>query len=167
MPSVYIKTYGCQMNERDSEAVAAQLIAKGYALASSEAGADVVLLNTCSVRDHAEDTRERYVLWLDTAAASWVRPDDFEKACSFAASLAEDLLRSGTLLAASVGDAPARPFRRVADLAIFLDDLARAVPLPSPPPAPHFDGSPTLLRFGPGPASSLLLYADNEPIGSA
>jgi tRNA-2-methylthio-N6-dimethylallyladenosine synthase len=54
MPSVYIKTYGCQMNERDSEAVAAQLVAKGYCLASSEAVADVVLLNTCSVRDAAE-----------------------------------------------------------------------------------------------------------------
>ena len=54
MPRVYIKTYGCQMNERDSEAVAAQLLAKGYALASSEATADVILLNTCSVRDAAE-----------------------------------------------------------------------------------------------------------------
>ena len=54
MPSVYIKTYGCQMNERDSDAVAAQLVAKGYTLAPSEAGADVVLLNTCSVRDMAE-----------------------------------------------------------------------------------------------------------------
>jgi tRNA-2-methylthio-N6-dimethylallyladenosine synthase len=54
MPSVYIKTYGCQMNERDSEAVAAQLVAKGYSLAPSEAVADVVLLNTCSVRDMAE-----------------------------------------------------------------------------------------------------------------
>ena len=54
MPSVYIKTYGCQMNERDSEAVAAQLVAKGYTLARSEAAADVVLLNTCSVRDFAE-----------------------------------------------------------------------------------------------------------------
>jgi tRNA-2-methylthio-N6-dimethylallyladenosine synthase len=54
MPSVYIKTYGCQMNERDSEAVAAQLVAKGYSLAPSEATADVVLLNTCSVRDAAE-----------------------------------------------------------------------------------------------------------------
>ena len=54
MPSVYIKTYGCQMNERDSEAVAAQLVAKGYALASSEHVADVILLNTCSVRDLAE-----------------------------------------------------------------------------------------------------------------
>ena len=54
MPSVFIKTYGCQMNERDSEAVAAQLVAKGYSLAQSEATADVVLLNTCSVRDFAE-----------------------------------------------------------------------------------------------------------------
>ena len=54
MPSVFIKTYGCQMNERDSEAVAAQLVAKGYTLADSEAGADIILLNTCSVRDFAE-----------------------------------------------------------------------------------------------------------------
>jgi len=42
------------MNERDSEAVAAQLVAKGYTLALTEAMADVVLLNTCSVRDFAE-----------------------------------------------------------------------------------------------------------------
>ena len=54
MPSVFIKTYGCQMNERDSEAVAAQLVAKGYTLARGEAEADVILLNTCSVRDYAE-----------------------------------------------------------------------------------------------------------------
>ena len=42
------------MNERDSDAVAAQLVAKGYSLAATEAGADVILLNTCSVRDMAE-----------------------------------------------------------------------------------------------------------------
>jgi tRNA-2-methylthio-N6-dimethylallyladenosine synthase len=54
MPSVFIKTYGCQMNERDSEAVAAQFVAKGYSLAPTEQTADVVLLNTCSVRDQAE-----------------------------------------------------------------------------------------------------------------
>jgi tRNA-2-methylthio-N6-dimethylallyladenosine synthase len=54
MPSVFIKTYGCQMNERDSEAVAAQLVARGYTLAPSENTADIVLLNTCSVRDSAE-----------------------------------------------------------------------------------------------------------------
>ena len=54
MPAVFIKTYGCQMNERDSEAVAAQLAARGWSLAKSEAAADVILLNTCSVRDFAE-----------------------------------------------------------------------------------------------------------------
>ena len=42
------------MNERDSEAVAAQLVSKGYSLAQTEAVADVILLNTCSVRDMAE-----------------------------------------------------------------------------------------------------------------
>lgn len=42
------------MNERDSEAVAAQLVARGYSLAESEDAADIILLNTCSVRDLAE-----------------------------------------------------------------------------------------------------------------
>jgi tRNA-2-methylthio-N6-dimethylallyladenosine synthase len=54
MPRVYIKTYGCQMNERDSEQVARMLVARGYQLTESEHDADVVLLNTCSVRDMAE-----------------------------------------------------------------------------------------------------------------
>ena len=54
MPKVFIKTYGCQMNERDSEQVARMLIARGYEMTTAEAEADVVLLNTCSVRDMAE-----------------------------------------------------------------------------------------------------------------
>jgi tRNA-2-methylthio-N6-dimethylallyladenosine synthase len=54
MPSVFIKTYGCQMNVRDSEQVARDLADRGYDLAESEDHADVVLLNTCSVRDMAE-----------------------------------------------------------------------------------------------------------------
>lgn len=54
MPKFFIKTYGCQMNERDSEQVAHSLIARGYERAAREAEADVVLLNTCSVRDMAD-----------------------------------------------------------------------------------------------------------------
>lgn len=54
MPSVYIKTYGCQMNERDSDQVAQMLAARGYRLTRDETDADVILLNTCSVRDMAE-----------------------------------------------------------------------------------------------------------------
>ena len=54
MNRVHIKTYGCQMNERDSEAVAAMLRARGYRIVASEDDCDVLLLNTCSVRDAAE-----------------------------------------------------------------------------------------------------------------
>ena len=54
MPKFFIKTYGCQMNERDSEQVAHSLIARGYERVTHEAKADVVLLNTCSVRDMAD-----------------------------------------------------------------------------------------------------------------
>ncbi|MFL6542918.1 MAG: tRNA (N6-isopentenyl adenosine(37)-C2)-methylthiotransferase MiaB [Chthoniobacterales bacterium] len=54
MPKFFIKTYGCQMNERDSEQVAYSLIERGYQAAADEHEADVVLLNTCSVRDMAD-----------------------------------------------------------------------------------------------------------------
>ncbi len=54
MNRVHIKTYGCQMNERDSEAVAAMLRARGYRIVADEADCDILLLNTCSVRDAAE-----------------------------------------------------------------------------------------------------------------
>jgi tRNA-2-methylthio-N6-dimethylallyladenosine synthase len=54
MPKFFIKTYGCQMNERDSEEVAHSLLSRGYERALHESDADVILLNTCSVRDMAD-----------------------------------------------------------------------------------------------------------------
>ena len=54
MPKFFIKTYGCQMNERDSEQVAHSLVSRGYIQVGHEKDADVVLLNTCSVRDMAD-----------------------------------------------------------------------------------------------------------------
>ena len=54
MNRVHIKTYGCQMNERDSEAVASMLRSRGYRIVASEEECDILLLNTCSVRDAAE-----------------------------------------------------------------------------------------------------------------
>src|SRR3954469_7895536 len=50
---VHIKTYGCQMNERDSEAVAAMLRARGYRMVADENDCDILLVNSCSVRDGA------------------------------------------------------------------------------------------------------------------
>ena len=50
----YIETLGCQMNIYDSEIISAMLLADGYILADGPADADLILLNTCSVRDRAE-----------------------------------------------------------------------------------------------------------------
>ena len=51
---IHIKTYGCQMNERDSEALAGMLTEAGHVMVDSEEAADVLLFNTCSVREQAE-----------------------------------------------------------------------------------------------------------------
>jgi tRNA-2-methylthio-N6-dimethylallyladenosine synthase len=51
---IYIKTYGCQMNERDSEACAGMLAERGHSIVNSEEEADVLIFNTCSVRELAE-----------------------------------------------------------------------------------------------------------------
>lgn len=53
-PSVYIETYGCQMNVSDSELMLGKLMDSGYRPVESPEGADVILVNTCAVRDHAE-----------------------------------------------------------------------------------------------------------------
>ncbi len=52
--TVYIETYGCQMNVSDSELMLGRLAEYGYVAAKSPEGADVILVNTCAIRDHAE-----------------------------------------------------------------------------------------------------------------
>ena len=53
-PKVYIETYGCQMNVNDSEVILSVLQDEGYALTEDIEAADVILANTCSIRDNAE-----------------------------------------------------------------------------------------------------------------
>jgi tRNA-2-methylthio-N6-dimethylallyladenosine synthase len=54
MPSVYFQTFGCQMNVADSDALMAALAAAGYSPAQAPDEADLIVVNTCSVREHAE-----------------------------------------------------------------------------------------------------------------
>jgi len=54
MKKVYLETYGCQMNVSDSERVATMLASQGYIITNDAEAADVVLINTCSVREKAE-----------------------------------------------------------------------------------------------------------------
>ena len=54
VPTVYVETYGCQMNVADTELILGHLTAHGYRRTASPDVADVILLNTCAIREHAE-----------------------------------------------------------------------------------------------------------------
>ena len=53
-PTAYVETYGCQQNEADSEKLRGYLAQSGYAIVQEAEGADVVVMNTCAIREHAE-----------------------------------------------------------------------------------------------------------------
>ncbi len=55
VPKAYVETYGCQQNEADSERIRGVLVESGYTICDSAEGADVVVMNTCAIREHAED----------------------------------------------------------------------------------------------------------------
>ena len=54
VPTAYVETYGCQQNEADSEKLRGYLAQSGYTIGNQAEGADVVILNTCAIREHAE-----------------------------------------------------------------------------------------------------------------
>ena len=54
VPTAYVETYGCQQNEADSEKLRGYLTQSGYSIVSGPEGADVVVMNTCAIREHAE-----------------------------------------------------------------------------------------------------------------
>jgi tRNA-2-methylthio-N6-dimethylallyladenosine synthase len=54
-PLAFVDTYGCQQNEADSERIRGYLAQMGYGFTGSEEEADVIVINTCAVREHAED----------------------------------------------------------------------------------------------------------------
>ncbi len=52
-PLAYVETYGCQQNEADSERIRGMLVESGYGITHTAEGADVVVMNTCAIREHA------------------------------------------------------------------------------------------------------------------
>ena len=53
-PLAYVDTYGCQQNEADSELIRGMLVEMGYDIIDTDEGADVIVINTCAIREHAE-----------------------------------------------------------------------------------------------------------------
>jgi len=72
-PRVFIETYGCQMNVADSELIGGVLRGAGYAAAARPEDADVILLNTCAIREHAEERVLRRL--ADLARFKHARPE--------------------------------------------------------------------------------------------
>lgn len=66
---VFLRTFGCQMNVRDSEVVAGLLRKEGYLIVNDADGADAVIFNTCSVRQHAEDK-----VWSEVGRLAKAKP---------------------------------------------------------------------------------------------
>ena len=92
---VYIETYGCQMNVYDSQAIGGLLGRDGFAAAGSADDADVVLLNTCSVRDHAEHKILSRVGEIRAARRSRGLDDPLIGICGCMAERLGDQLRKG------------------------------------------------------------------------
>lgn len=91
MRRVFVKTFGCQMNEADSQEMLQALFARGFARTEKLSQADMVLLNTCTVREHAEHRAVSYIGRLK----SWkkLRPGRIVIVAGCAAQRMQDTLK--------------------------------------------------------------------------
>ena len=109
---VYIETYGCQMNVADSELMAGVLAAQGYVAVDSAEESDVVLINTCAIREKAEERIFGRLGWLKT-----LKKNKPELVLGIAGCMAEHL-RDEIIERAPFVDLVVGPdaYRRLADL---------------------------------------------------
>ena len=130
------------------------------------------------VRQFAAESTEGLSLWLRTDATVWTRPEQFELLVSFCATLAEDLFRSGQLIAAAIDDEPALPIRRVSDLEAWLDRLAVVQPRAemngaarrgegAPAPVEPTKAKRNVLTFAPDGVRGVGAYVDGEQTATA
>ncbi|MEM6293222.1 MAG: tRNA (N6-isopentenyl adenosine(37)-C2)-methylthiotransferase MiaB [Myxococcota bacterium] len=85
-PAVYMETFGCQMNEADSALIAGQLGRAGYRAVTEPSAADVILINTCAVREKAEDR-----VWGRTSQLLRHRSDNPDLVIGITGCMAEHL----------------------------------------------------------------------------
>ncbi|MDB6128537.1 MAG: hypothetical protein JWM35_2433 [Verrucomicrobia bacterium] len=130
------------------------------------------------VRQFTAESAEGFSIWLNTDAATWTRPEQFELAVSLCATIAEDLFRLGRLANVAINDEPALPVRRVRELEEFLDRLA-VVKVSAPGnvggvPSPRGDsptfagrGRKNLLVFAPDGARGVTALVDGKQAATA
>lgn len=144
-------------------------------------------LGQLMIRQFAAESHDGYSLRLDTPAAVWTRPEQFELLCSFAGTLAEDLYATGRLRGISVNGGPLIETRRIRDLEALLDELARLQPVhegrANPPDEPRLvrddstyhsragvgaaPATKNLITFAPEGARGVTAYVDGRQTASA
>ena len=105
------------------------------------------------VKQLLAESHRGYFLHIETPVVAWDKPAQFEQMCSLAASMAEDLFRQGQLVGAVINDGMPILTRRVADLELFLDQLAVVEPVE------HFSGGRVL------PLRNLITFEPGRPDG--
>lgn len=118
------------------------------------------------VRQTSEEQQEAYLMFIETPIHRWVNDEQFEKLCSFAASLAEDLYMEDRLWGVAINDSEPRPIRRVNDLHTFLSDLARLEPVKHYKPVAEVVGT-TFITFQPGTGTNVTAYVGGNASGQA
>lgn len=115
----FIETYGCQMNHHDSEQMAGLLEAAGYDRTGDDGDADVVVINTCSVREHAEGKLYTRLGELRVRAQETGRDPMVAVTGCVAQQEGESLLRRSSMVDVVVGT------RRVRMLPLLVEQAAR------------------------------------------
>ena len=103
------------------------------------------------VKQNAAESTATFFLRFDATTGAWTRPEQFERACSLAATLAEDLFRDQRLAGVALNDEDEMPVRGLADLESFLDRLATIEP-----------GTRKVRAAGPRPESTITIEPDGE-----
>jgi uncharacterized protein (DUF58 family) len=120
------------------------------------------------VRQFSTDNEESFLLWVTTGADVWQENEQFERLCSFSATLAEDLFRAGRLNAVAINGGPAEPVRSVKELEQFLDRLSVLTVIDSTvlartvPP-----GKRNVLIFRPEGEKGVAAHVDGQKAASA
>jgi uncharacterized protein (DUF58 family) len=125
-------------------------------------------LGQLMIRQFAAESHDGYILRIDTPAAVWTRPEQFELLCSFAGTLAEDLYASGRLRGVVLNHGPLIETRRIRDLEVLLDALATLQPVEAAAAGSRENGTTkNVITFAPEGARGVCAYVDGRQTASA
>jgi len=123
-------------------------------------------LKKLMVRQMEEENRDGFIVFVETPASIWWDAEQFERLCSFASSLAEDLFREGRLVGVALNDNPLIVVKRLHDLQVYLEQLAKVEPVSGYRATADFYAG-NLITFNPGNKQRVNAFLSGNLAGSA